>query len=76
MNFAPASACVLGREAMRDLDARTIAAGTPSLVLMERAGAALAAFLGDASATGIATSTRSGPRRLLVLAGRGNNGGD
>jgi hydroxyethylthiazole kinase-like uncharacterized protein yjeF len=75
MNFAGAAASVLGREAMRDLDARTIAAGTPSRELMERAGLALADFIDDPAACGIAP-TAQGPRRLLVLAGRGNNGGD
>lgn len=75
MNFTRASASVLGREAMRELDARTIAAGVPSLELMERAGLALADFVGDPRASGIALAD-SGARRLLVLAGRGNNGGD
>lgn len=73
MNLAAASASVLGREAMRELDARTIASGTPSLDLMERAGAALADALVDESFHGVALPERP---RLLVLAGRGNNGGD
>ncbi len=73
MNLAPASAAVLGREAMRELDARTIAAGTASLDLMERAGAAIADALADEAFHGVALPERP---RLLVLAGRGNNGGD
>ena len=73
MNFRSASASVLGREAMRDLDVRTIAAGTPSAELMERAGQALADALADSGLHGVPLS--DGPR-LLVLAGSGNNGGD
>ena len=77
MKTGTASAAVLGREAMRDLDARTIAAGTPSIELMERAGLATADFLSDPSATGIVLpADERTPRRLLVLAGSGNNGGD
>lgn len=77
MKTCRASAAVLGREAMRDLDARTIAAGTPSIELMERAGLATADFLADPSATGIVLPADERiPRRLLVLAGSGNNGGD
>ena len=68
-----ASASVLGRDAMRDLDARTIAGGTPSLELMARAGVALADALGDEGFHGIELLERP---RLLVLAGPGNNGGD
>ena len=71
-----ASASVLGREAMRALDARTIAAGTPALELMERAGRALAAFVAEVAGNGSSAPTGTGSRRLLVLAGRGNNGGD
>lgn len=73
MNFQSASASVVVREAMRELDARTIAAGTPSLALMESAGQALADALADSGLHGVALS--DGPR-LLVLAGRGSNGGD
>ncbi len=50
-------------------DARTIAAGTPELVLVERAGRAVAwrvrAVLGGTYG-----------RRIVVIAGRGNNGND
>lgn len=73
MNFSGAAASVLGRDAMRALDAATIAAGTPSLELMERAGRALAEALADPSFHGVPLPERP---RLLVVAGRGNNGGD
>lgn len=73
MNLRSASASVVTREAMRELDARTIAAGTPSLELMETAGEALADALADSSFHGVALSVAP---RLLILAGRGNNAGD
>ena len=76
MNFRAAASAVLGREAVRALDQRTIAAGTPARVLMESAGQALADFVQDSGATGIALPAGGGPGRLLVLAGSGNNGGD
>jgi len=66
-----AAACVLGRADVRALDGATIAAGTPALELMERAGAAIAHELARAAA-GLAGGTPG----LLVLAGSGNNGGD
>ena len=54
---------------MRELDRRTIELGTPGLELMERAGRGIACEilgpLGDAAARGV-----------VVVAGRGNNGGD
>jgi NAD(P)H-hydrate epimerase len=53
---------------MRALDARTIADGTPGHVLMERAGRAAAA-----AARGLLRGRR-GP--VLIVCGRGNNGGD
>lgn len=56
---------VLTAEEMRAADARAVAAGTPARELMERAGAALAAEI-----------LREGGRKILVLAGGGNNGGD
>ncbi|MEJ1975381.1 MAG: NAD(P)H-hydrate epimerase [Acetobacteraceae bacterium] len=46
-------------------DAATIAGGVPGLVLMERAGWAVAR-----------AARRFGPCRTLVLCGPGNNGGD
>ncbi len=54
---------------MRELDRRTIAAGTPGEALMERAGARVVE----------AMARRYGPllgMRVLVLCGPGNNGGD
>jgi len=47
-------------------DRDTIAAGTPGIVLMQRAGAAVAE----------AIVARWSPRRTVVLCGPGNNGGD
>jgi NAD(P)H-hydrate epimerase len=60
---------VLTPEQMAAADRATIAAGTPSLTLMERAGVAVArnAVRAIGGAYG---------RRVLVLAGKGNNGGD
>lgn len=54
-------------EQSRELDRRAIAAGTPGYTLMQRAGDAAFAYLRDQwpDAT-----------RIVVLAGRGNNGGD
>ncbi|MBO1074133.1 NAD(P)H-hydrate dehydratase [Roseomonas marmotae] len=51
---------------MAAVDRAAIAAGTPGLTLMQAAGAAVAR----------AIRRRFRPRRLLVLAGPGNNGGD
>ncbi len=50
---------------MARADAATIAAGTPGVVLMERAGWAVAR-----------AARRMGPCRTLVLCGAGGNGGD
>lgn len=56
-------------EQMRRLDARTIALGTPSIDLMERAGEGVADRIhGRAPA--------ACKRGVLVVAGAGNNGGD
>ena len=56
-------------EAMGEADRRTIAAGTPVEVLMERAGRAVAwevrRTLGSCSG-----------RRVVIVCGKGNNGGD
>ncbi len=54
---------------MRAADARTIAAGTPESVLMERAGRAVAWQVRRAMGGTYG-------RRVLVVCGKGNNGGD
>jgi NAD(P)H-hydrate epimerase len=54
---------------IRDLDQRTIAAGTPGEELMERAGYAVAR-------TTIRFLKREDSRSVLLFAGKGNNGGD
>src|SRR2546427_344088 len=54
---------------MRQLDARTIAAGTPGEELMERAGFAVAK-------AAIEFLKRRDSRSALLFAGKGNNGGD
>lgn len=56
-------------EQMRRLDARTIALGTPSIELMERAGKGVADRLHRDHAAAC-------NRGVLVLVGAGNNGGD
>lgn len=59
-------------DTMRALDAATIAGGVPGEVLMDRAGRAAAGEIRREIARG--AWGRIG--RLMVLAGRGNNGGD
>lgn len=54
---------------IRQLDQRTIAAGTPGVELMERAGFAVAR-------AAIAFLKRRDSRAALLFAGKGNNGGD
>jgi ADP-dependent NAD(P)H-hydrate dehydratase / NAD(P)H-hydrate epimerase len=54
---------------MRELDRRTIELGTAGAVLMERAGKGIAAHL-------LARWRPACRRGVLVVAGRGNNGGD
>jgi NAD(P)H-hydrate epimerase len=56
-------------EQMRELDRRAIAAGTPAVELMERAGYAVA------RAT-FALLKKHNARSVLLFAGKGNNGGD
>jgi NAD(P)H-hydrate epimerase len=56
-------------EQIRDLDQRTIAAGTPGEELMERAGYAVAKAAAEFLKKGDA-------RSVLLFAGKGNNGGD
>lgn len=64
---------VISVSSMRDLDARTIAAGTPAHVLMDRAGVAayreMAIFLRRRFAS-------HHIRRASLVVGKGNNGGD
>jgi len=58
----------LTAQTIRALDAQAITAGTPAEVLMERAGYGAFCFL---------TRVAAPPaRRILLLAGKGNNGGD
>lgn len=54
----------------READRRTIAAGTPGIALMERAGAAIA------EAARAMRGARGGEGPVLVACGPGNNGGD
>jgi hydroxyethylthiazole kinase-like uncharacterized protein yjeF len=54
---------------MRELDQRTIASGVPGEVLMERAGKEVARCVTE-------MFSRQGSRAVLLLAGKGNNGGD
>ena len=56
-------------EQMRRADAAAIAAGTPSIELMERAGQALARAVSDAM-------RRKGAAEAIFVCGGGNNGGD
>lgn len=62
---------VVSADEARALDVRTIAAGTPGLVLMKRAAAAVCREL-----AGVFTRRPSRAARVVVLAGPGNNGGD
>ena len=57
---------ILSVAEMTAADAAAVAAGTPGAVLMDRAGGAVATAITD----------RWSPRRVLVLCGPGNNGGD
>jgi NAD(P)H-hydrate epimerase len=60
---------VLTPEEMREVDHRTIEAGIPGIVLMENAGMRVVEFLAE----------RFAPlreQRVVILCGKGNNGGD
>lgn len=57
---------------MRELDRRTIEFGTPGAELMERAGLGLAKHIEQF----ISDSRPARNRHILMIAGRGNNGGD
>jgi NAD(P)H-hydrate epimerase len=56
-------------EEMREIDRRTIAGGVPGEVLMERAGAGAVEVLGESFG-------REARRGVVLVAGKGNNGGD
>ncbi|MGE5219419.1 MAG: NAD(P)H-hydrate dehydratase [Chloroflexota bacterium] len=61
---------VVTAEQMREMDRLTIQKyGVPSLTLMERAGAGIAQAI-------LARLARNAKRGVLVVAGKGNNGGD
>jgi len=60
---------ILTTDQMRELDRRTIESGVPELVLMENAGCRVVEFLAE----------RFDPlkrQRIVVVCGKGNNGGD
>jgi hydroxyethylthiazole kinase-like uncharacterized protein yjeF len=60
---------VLTAQQMRDADRRTIEAGTPGEVLMERAGASVARLIER-------EFTPLERQRVVIICGKGNNGGD
>src|SRR6202051_218837 len=61
---------ILTAQQMREADRLTTQrCGIPSLQLMENAGAAIAQYLAD-------SDSDLGKRRILILCGKGNNGGD
>ena len=61
---------VVSAQEMRELDRLTIEKyGVPSLVLMERAGAAIAQAI-------LQRFARAAKKGVLIVAGKGNNGGD
>lgn len=62
---------VVSADESRALDVRTIAAGTPGLVLMKRAANAVVREI-----TGVLARRPGRAARVVVLAGPGNNGGD
>lgn len=60
---------VLTAAQMREIDRRTIWGGLPSLVLMENAGRSVSDFIREKFG-------KLGEHRIVVLCGKGNNGGD
>lgn len=58
---------ILTPQEMAEADRRTIAAGTPGIELMERAGSAIAR---------VAAGEAKAGRRIAIVCGPGNNGGD
>ena len=60
---------VLTAAQMRDIDSRTVELGIPGIVLMENAAHRVVEFLAERFAP------LSG-QRIVVLCGKGNNGGD
>jgi NAD(P)H-hydrate epimerase len=60
---------ILTAAEMREVDRRTIEAGIPGIVLMENAGHRVVEFLAE-------RFSPLGGQRIVVLCGKGNNGGD
>jgi hydroxyethylthiazole kinase-like uncharacterized protein yjeF len=60
---------ILTAEQMREVDRRTIEMGIPGLVLMENAGHRVVEFLAE-------TFRPLAEHRVVIVCGKGNNGGD
>lgn len=60
---------ILTAQQMRDIDARTIERGVPGLILMENAASRVVEYLQQ-------TFANLKEQRIVVLCGKGNNGGD
>ncbi len=60
---------VLTASQMREIDRRTVELGIPGIVLMENAGGRVVEFLAEKFAP-------LGEHRVVILCGKGNNGGD
>jgi len=60
---------ILTAAQMREVDRRTIEAGIPGLILMENAGSRVVEFLAESFAP-------LAEHRIVILCGKGNNGGD
>jgi ADP-dependent NAD(P)H-hydrate dehydratase / NAD(P)H-hydrate epimerase len=68
---------ILTAAEMREVDRLTTERyGIPSLTLMENAGRSVAEFIGDRFRSGRSGTAHLEQRRIVVLCGRGNNGGD